>query len=188
MMNLLLLFVEFFKTGLFAIGGGLATLPFLFDMADRFPWFDREMLMNMVAVAESTPGPIGVNVATYAGFTSAGILGGFIATFGLVLPSYIVIVIIAQFLAKFSNSEKVKAVFYGIRPAATAMIAAAGFSVAVSTFFLIDSFADFSSVAAAVNIPAIILFAVLYYLYAKYKKHPVWYIAGAAVVGIILGL
>ncbi|MBP1578317.1 MAG: chromate transporter, partial [Oscillospiraceae bacterium] len=133
-MTYILLFVEFFKTGLFAIGGGLATLPFLFDIADRYPWFTREMLLNMIAVGESTPGPIGVNVATYAGFSAAGILGGIVATFGLILPSYIIIVIVAQFLAKFSKSERVKAIFYGIRPAATAMIAAAGFSVAMSTF------------------------------------------------------
>ena len=182
------LFFEFFKTGLFAIGGGLATLPFLFDIADRYPWFTRETLLDMIAVGESTPGPIGVNVATYAGFTTSGILGGIIATFGLVLPSYIVIVIIAQFLAKFSKSERVKAVFYGIRPAATAMIAAAGFSVAQSTFLLADKFGGLSTIISAINIPAVILFGVLYFLYVKYKKHPVFYIAGAAIVGIVLKL
>lgn len=183
MMTYILLFVEFFKTGLFAIGGGLATLPFLFDIADRYPWFTREMLLNMIAVGESTPGPIGVNVATYAGFSAAGVLGGIVATFGLILPSYIIIVIVAQFLAKFSKSEKVKAIFYGIRPAATAMIAAAGFSVAMSTFLLSDKFS-----LSAINIPAVILFGVLYYLYKKYKKHPIWYIAAAAIIGIIFKL
>ena len=137
----------------------------------------------MIAVGESTPGPIGVNVATYAGFSAAGVLGGIVATFGLVLPSYIVIVIVAQFLAKFSKSERVKAIFYGIRPAATAMIAAAGFSVAVSTFLLSDKL-SFSTI----NFPAVILFGVLYYFYNKYKKHPIWYIAAAAVIGIIFKL
>lgn len=187
-MTYLLLFIEFFKTGLFAIGGGLATLPFLFDIADRYPWFDRPMLMNMIAVAESTPGPIGVNVATYAGFTSAGLLGGLIATFALVLPSYIVIVIIAQFLAKFSSNPVVKSVFYGIRPAATGMIAAAGFAVLRTTLLYTDRFAGLDSLLSVLNIPAIILFTILYYLYIRFNKHPIFYIAGAAAIGIIFKL
>lgn len=187
-MTYLLLFIEFFKTGLFAIGGGLATLPFLFDIAERYPWFDRAMLLDMIAVAESTPGPIGVNVATYAGFTTGGLLGGLIATFGLVLPSYIVIVIVAQFLARFSNSPIVKSVFYGIRPAATGMIAAAGFSVLRTTLLYTDRFAGFNTLLSALNIQAIILFAVIYYLYVRFDKHPIFYIAGAAAIGIILKL
>lgn len=187
-MTYLLLFVEFFKTGLFAIGGGLATLPFLFDIAERYPWFDHAMLLDMVAVAESTPGPIGVNVATYAGFTTGGFLGSLVATFGLVLPSYIVIVIIAQFLAKFSNSPIVKSVFYGIRPAATGMIAAAGFAVVRATLLVTERFSGFESLLNVLNVRAIVLFAVIYYLYVKFKKHPVFYIAGAAAVGILLKL
>ena len=185
-MMYLQLFLEFFKTGLFAVGGGLATLPFLFDIADRYPWFDQTMLLDMVAVGESTPGPIGVNVATYAGYTSAGILGGFIATFGLVLPSYIVIVIVAQFLAKFSKNETVKAVFYGIRPAATGMIAAAGLSLAKAALLHLD--ATGGSLLSIIDLPAIALLLVVYYLYNKYKKHPIIYIAGAAIAGILLKL
>lgn len=180
------LFVEFFKTGLFAIGGGLATLPFLYDIAERYPWFDHAMLMNMVAVGESTPGPIGVNVATYAGYTSAGVLGGIIATFGLVLPSYIVIVIIAQFLAKFSSNKKVQAVFYGIRPAAAGMIAASCFSMAKATLFHFELLG--SSLLEILNLPAIILFAATYWLNKKYKKHPIVYIAACAVIGILFKL
>lgn len=187
-MTYLLLFVEFFKTGLFAIGGGLATLPFLFNIADRYPWFDRPMLMDMIAIAESTPGPIGINVATYAGFTTGGLLGGLIATFSLVLPSYIIIVIIAQFLAKFSSNPTVKSVFYGIRPAATGMIAAAGFAVLRTTLLYLDRFSGLDSLLSVLNIPAIILFVITYYLYIRFKKHPVFYIAGAAVIGIIFKL
>ena len=181
------LFIEFFKTGLFAIGGGLATLPFLYDIADRYPWFDHDMLMNMVAVGESTPGPIGVNVATYAGFTTAGVLGGIVATFGLVLPSYIVIVIIAQFLAKFSSNKTVQSIFYGIRPAAAGMIAASCYSMAKATLLHLEMFGT-ASIFELFNIPAIILFAVIYWLNKKFKKHPIVYIAGAAVIGIILKL
>ena len=110
------LFYEFFKTGLFAIGGGLATLPFLYDMADKYPWFTRTDLANMIAVSESTPGPIGVNMATYVGFTTGGILGSIIATCGLVLPSLIIIIIIAKFLESFQDNRFVQSAFYGLRP------------------------------------------------------------------------
>lgn len=181
------LFTEFFKTGLFAIGGGLATLPFLYDIADRYPWFDHDMLLNMVAVGESTPGPIGVNIATYAGYTSTGILGGIIATFGLVLPSYIVLVIIAKFLAKFSNDKRVQAVFYGIRPAAAGMIAASCYSMAKTTLFHFEML-GIASPLEIINIPAIILFIAIYWLNKKYKKHPIVYIASAAVIGILFKL
>ena len=118
------LFYEFFKTGLFAVGGGLATLPFLYDMADRTGWFTRPQLADMLAVSESTPGPIGVNMATYVGFVTRGIPGAIISTLGLVTPSVIVILIIAAFLKAFRHNRYVEAAFYGLRPASTAMVAA----------------------------------------------------------------
>ena len=102
MHTLFVMFLEFFKTGLFAVGGGLATIPFLMDMSDKYGWFSQSELANMIAVAESTPGPIGVNTATYAGVTTYGIAGGIIATLGLVLPSYIVIVAISSIYLIFS--------------------------------------------------------------------------------------
>ena len=120
------LFWEFFKTGLFAVGGGLATLPFLQDMADRTGWFTHAQLADMLAVSESTPGPIGVNMATYVGFTTGGIGGALVATIGLVTPSVIVILIVAAFLKAFRDSKWVSAAFYGLRPASTALVAAAG--------------------------------------------------------------
>ena len=101
-MTYLLLFYEFFKTGLFAVGGGLATLPFLYDMAARHPeWFTTSQLADMVAVSESTPGPLGVNMATYVGFITGGIPGALVATIGLVTPSIIIILIVAAFLKRF---------------------------------------------------------------------------------------
>ena len=126
MMLYLRLFYEFFKTGLFAVGGGLATLPFLGDMADRTGWFTRTQLADMLAVSESTPGPIGVNMATYVGFTTGGVLGSLIATLGLITPSIIIILIVAAVLNAFRDSRYVNAAFYGLRPASTAMVAAAG--------------------------------------------------------------
>ena len=120
------LFWEFFKTGLFAVGGGLATLPFLREMGTRTGWFDPGTLADMVAVSESTPGPIGINMAAYVGYTVGGVPGGVIATLGEITPSVVVILIIAAFLKAFRDNRRVDAAFYGIRPASTALIAAAG--------------------------------------------------------------
>ena len=112
-MIFLRLFFEFFKTGLFSIGGGLATIPFLQDMGEATGWFTNQELTTMIAVSESTPGPMGVNMATYVGYhmgcntvlgPAGGILGAVIATLGLVAPSIIVILIIARFLQKFRHS------------------------------------------------------------------------------------
>ena len=137
-MIFLRLFFEFFKTGLFSIGGGLATIPFLQDMGEATGWFTNQELTTMIAVSESTPGPMGVNMATYVGYhmgcntvlgPAGGILGAVIATLGLVAPSIIVILIIARFLQKFRHSRTVEAAFQGLRPASTALIVVAGLSV-----------------------------------------------------------
>ena len=182
------LFFEFFKTGLFAVGGGLATLPFLNDMADRTGWFTRAQLADMLAVSESTPGPIGVNMATYAGVTAAGIPGGLVATFALILPSYIVILIVARILQKFRENRWVNAAFRGLRPAVTGLIASAGLSVA-RTALLASPLAwttSFPTLLSYVKWPQVALFAVLLFVSQKWKKlHPIVIIAAAAAVGII---
>ena len=127
------LFFEFFKVGLFAVGGGLSTFPFLEDLANKTGWFTMSDLLNMIAVSESTPGPIGVNMSTYAGVVTSGILGGLISTLGLITPSVIIILIVAKFLDKFRNNFYVESAFYGLRPAVLGLISAAGFSVFKST-------------------------------------------------------
>ena len=99
------LFYEFFKAGLFAVGGGMATLPFLYDISDSTGWFTHSQLADMIAVSESTPGPIGVNMATYVGYTTGGIPGAVIATLGLITPSIIIILIIAKALQAFRQSK-----------------------------------------------------------------------------------
>ena len=119
------LFWEFFKTGLFAVGGGMATLPFLKDIGQSTGWYTYTDLMNMLAVSESTPGPIGINMATYVGFTVRGVPGAIIATLGEVTPSIIVILIVAAMLKKFRDSKLVNNAFYGLRPASTGLIGAA---------------------------------------------------------------
>ena len=184
------LFYEFFKVGLFAIGGGLATIPFLSDMGGRTGWFSARELANMIAISESTPGPMGVNMATYVGFHTGGIAGSVIATLGLVCPSIIVILIIAGFLKKFRESRGVDAVFYGIRPASTALIAAALVEVcSIALLFREVTVPGSDAVAKQLfNLPAILLAAVIFLclrVTPLKKLHPIVFIALAAVAGIV---
>ena len=184
------LFFEFFKTGLFAVGGGLATIPFLYEMSAKTGWFTYEELANMIAVSESTPGPMGINMATYVGFETSGILGSICATIGIVTPSVIIILIIAKALQAFRSNRYVDAAFYGIRPCSLGLIAAAGAIVAKIALFNVDLFKQTGLFTDLVNIRAIILAAVLLVLTraVKYTKnlHPLWFIAFSAVMGILL--
>ncbi|MEG1778404.1 MAG: chromate transporter [Angelakisella sp.] len=175
---------EFFKTGLFSIGGGLATLPFLYQMSDKYAWFTHAELANMLAVSESTPGPIGINMATYVGYTTGGVLGSLIASFSIVLPSVIIIIIIAKCLGKFSENKFVRSGFYGLRPAVCALIAVAGWGVVKMALF---DFAQYSqgSIGAVFLIKPLILFAVLLPAVLCLKKHPIVYIAAAAIAGVV---
>ena len=181
------LFFEFCKVGLFAVGGGLATIPFLSDLGSRTGWFTSGQLADMIAVSESTPGPIGVNMATYAGYTAAGVPGGIISTLGLVFPSLIIILIIAGFLNKFRESRIVDAVFYGLRAASVALITAALLQVA--EIALMNH--DMNGTNQLFYWPAVILAAVVFvcFSYSPLKKmHPIFFIAFSAVVGIVLGM
>lgn len=184
-MTLLRLYFEFFKVGLFAVGGGLATVPFLRDIGTSTGWFTDAQLTTMIAVSESTPGPIGVNMATYVGFETGGVLGAAVATLGLISPSVIIIVIIAGFLQKFRQSRTVDAVFYGLRPASTALIASAGVSVALAVLVAAGGTAEhtFSPIWPRIILAAAI-FVCLRFTPLK-KLHPVAFIAFAAVVGIV---
>ena len=169
---------EFFKIGLFSVGGGLATLPFLYELAEKTSWFDVSDISNMVAISESTPGPIGVNMASFTGFKNSGVLGSIIASLSLVLPSLIIILIIARFLNKFKNSRHVKDVFYGLRAASTALIAAAGLNIFKIAFF--------SAETNAFSYKYAILGVILGLILWKFKKiHPVLLIVLSAIVGII---
>lgn len=188
-MILLRLFWEFFKTGLFAVGGGMATLPFLYNISDSTGWFTHAQLADMIAVSESTPGPIGVNMATYVGFTTAGIPGAVIATVGIVTPSVIIILLIARVLAAFRQNKYVDAAFYGLRPCSVALIAAAGVMVVKIALFDFDLFYQTGRLLDIFNVKALLLAAVLLVLTRGVKQlkklHPVVYILASAVVGVI---
>jgi chromate transporter len=188
-MILLQLFFEFFRAGLFAVGGGLATIPFLQDISLRTGWYSAGDLANMIAVSESTPGPMGVNMATYVGYEIAGIPGAVVATLGLICPSIIIILIISKFLQKFRQSRGVEAVFYGLRPASTALISAAGISV-VAIALLNTAAWD----GTAASLPQVfqwkcILLAAVLLVCTNVKKlkslHPIVWILLAAVAGIV---
>ena len=190
-MILLRLFYEFFKTGLFAVGGGLATLPFLQRMGQATGWFTSERLADMLAVSESTPGPIGVNMATYVGFTVGGVPGAVIATLGLITPSIVIILLIATLLRSFRDNRFVLAALYGLRPASAGLIAAAGLTTAVLTFWDGAAFAA-GNVWAAVRWPSLALAAVLLVLTRWVKPlkqwHPIVWILLSAAVGVLLHL
>ena len=183
------LFIEFLKVGLFSVGGGLATLPFLREMAVNTGWFTEADLADMIAVSESTPGPIGVNMATYVGFTVGGIPGSIVSTLGLITPSLIIILLIALFLKNFKDNKYVQGAFYGLRPTSTGLIAAAGLSVAYLVF-INPLFLETKSLLNLLDWKAVILAAVLVVLTRfvdqTKKLHPIIFIAASAVIGIIL--
>ncbi|MDO4741283.1 MAG: chromate transporter [Eubacteriales bacterium] len=191
-MILLTLFWEYFKVGLFAVGGGMATLPFLYNISDKFGWFTYEQLADMLAVSESTPGPIGVNMATYAGFTTHGISGAIVATVGLVLPSLIVICIIAGFLKAFRTNKYVNAAFYALRPASAGLIAAAGLGVVTICLVHVDAFRASGVLSDLFDWRALLLAAALValtnFVKPTKKLHPIAFIALSALAGVVLRL
>ena len=187
------LFYEFFKVGLFSVGGGLATVPFLSDMGSRTGWFTAADVANMLAISESTPGPIGVNMATYAGFQAGGVPGSIAATLGLIAPAIIIISIIAGFLKKFRESRVVDSVFYGLRPASTALITAALIQVCViSLMFHEVSLPDQGVVKTQLFYwPAIALAAAVFVclqMKPLKKVHPIVFILISAVFGVVFKL
>lgn len=167
----LLLFSEFFKIGLFSFGGGYATIPFLYHIASNYGWYSVQELTKMIAVASITPGPVGINVATYAGLKSAGVLGSLLATVSEILPSLILVLIVAKLLKKFNDNYYVKTVIQTLKPISCALL----FSVAVE--LLQPTFYD---------LKALILIAVLLILSKNSKKDPLFYILISGVVGAIL--
>jgi len=179
------LFLEFFKIGLFSIGGGLATLPFLQDYAARTGLITEADIANMIAISESTPGPIGVNSATYFGYQLGGISGSIFAVLGLVAPSVIIIILVSRILQKFKSNSYVDAAFYGLRPASTALIAAAGIGVARITLLDETLYHLTGSLSELFRWKHILLAVLLFFLIKKTNKHPVVYLAGSAVVGIL---
>ena len=184
-MTLVFLFLEFFKIGLFTIGGGLATLPLLQDAALDHGWFTLEEFFQMVAVSQSTPGPIGVNMATYVGFRTAGIAGAVTATAGLVAPSVIIIILVAKFFYHFNEHPLVQSAFLGLRPAVTGLIATTAFQVLFVAVIPWGLYRETGRVAELFDPARLGIFAAILASYILLKKHPALYIAAGAVLGVL---
>ena len=204
-MVLLWLFLEFFKVGICAFGGGLATIPFLEELSVTRGWYTLDQLADMIAISESTPGAIGINMSTYVGYTVGftnfngsllmGFIGGLVATLGLVSPSIIIILIICQFLKKFRDSKVVNWAFYGLRAASFGLICNAAYSILKISIINIESFNNVNKEnfwpslgEAFINFfdyKCLILAIVMGFFIFKFKKHPIIYIAIAAIIGII---
>ena len=189
--TILLLIFEFMKTGLMAVGGGMACIRFLQDMIAKYGWLTGEELANIIAVAESTPGPIGVNAATYVGYSVLspygavwGVLGGIISTLSLISPQIVVIIFVAKGLEKYRRSKLVNDAFGALRPAAAGLVTAAGWSV-------IRSSLSFSLAPFHVDVVSLVLYGALVtlMLLPKLKKiHPVLFLAAGGLIGALLGL
>ncbi len=177
-MIFLQLFFTFFKIGAFTFGGGYAMLPLIQQEVLSHGWMDLEQLVNFVAVSESTPGPLAVNLSTYVGAETGGLPGALCATVGVVLPSFVIILLVAKFYEAFQQNPIVKGCMNGLRPTVVGMIAASLLSVGASAFPASGGMVQWG--LAAVLLGGVVL--------AHWKKvHPILLILGAAVVGICAG-
>lgn len=191
-MTYLLLFAEFFKIGLFSFGGGYATLPFLYHMSETYHWFSADELLRMLAVSSITPGPVGMNVATFAGFKTGGILGSIIATMAIMVPSFMIVIFISKMLKKFRDNFYIKSALYALRPATAAMIAAVGVRLFKGSIILAlpkgfsEFFDIFYKIGEFVDIKAFVLFLFLFILSLKLKRDPLIYLLIGAIFGVLL--
>ena len=180
------LIVEFFKVGLFAAGGGLASIPFLTEISQKYNWYTLDDLTTMIAVSESTPGPLGVNMATYVGYIMHGVLGAVVATFALILPSIIIVTIIAKYLRQFRDSRIVKAIFAGLKPAVIAFIISACLDIFITTLFHTEQSSSFLQL---INFPNVFFLIVLLIISNRFPKlHPILFIVCSACIGIVFSL
>lgn len=182
MSTALLLFFEFMKIGLVAVGGGPATLPYLMELTERYDWYTMEELTDMIAVSESTPGPLGLNMATYAGYKTLGVFGGVVSTVGLVIPSIVIICIIAAFLNNFNENKYVRSAFAAIRPAVCAIIAVSVFRVCRVSMFRLEN-------GVYTPYPKILVLCAIVFVLLQVKRlqkiHPAFWLLVAAMAGII---
>ncbi len=181
------LFYEFCKVAVFTFGGGMASIPFLKEMALRTGWFTLEQLTDFIAISESTPGPIAVNIATYAGYNTAGYLGGVAATMGLVFPAIVLMTIVAKFISNFRGNKYIDRAFYGLRPCVLALILYSLIDIAGKTLLADVGFAN--GLIGLFDLRACFIFIVIVAMEynKKLKKiHPVAFLALAATMGIVL--
>ena len=166
------LFLQFFHVGVFSFGGGYATLPFLYDIAEKYHWYSAKQLTDMLAISSITPGPVGVNVATFAGFATSGVLGALIATTAIILPSYIIVTIVYKVLDKFRTNRNVKCAIRGLKPAGCALLSAVGIKLlSTSNLHLLGSLILIAFVITSL----------------KKKQDPLFYLGISAILGLVIG-
>ena len=179
------LFLGFLKVGCFTFGGGYGAIPLIRDVVLSYGWLDEEMLTYMIAVSESTPGPIMVNMATYVGSSQAGFLGAVIATLAVVVPSFIIILLIAALLNAVVKNKYVQAVLGGLKACVIGIVLATGIYMIFGNLF--GSAADLHlNIRAIIICAALVLVTVLYKLIAKKKLSPIMLIVCSAVLGIVI--
>ncbi len=173
MTTLINLFLEFFKIGLFSVGGGYAAMPFLYHLISVYGWYTSQQLSNMIAVSILTPGPVGINMATFAGFKTAGIAGAILASVSLVLPSFFIVIAISKVLTDLHDNFWIKSILYSLKPAGCGLLCSVG----------VDFFIQH------VNSPsAFAVFILLFLLSFKFKKNPLFYFLFGGIIGIFLDL
>ena len=150
-------FTEFFKIGCVAVGGGYTVIPFLYYLIPVYHWYDADTITEMIAVSNVTPGPIGINMATYAGFQANGFLGAVLATVAVVLPSVIIVPILSKILKKYKNNCFTEYVMYGLRPAAVALISVAAIQIFTSTILTPDKFANTYRITDIISLKSLMM-------------------------------
>ena len=181
-------FFEFFKVGLFTFGGGLASIPFFYDISERLGWFTTQQIADVIAISGSCPGVLGTNMCTYLGFYVDGALGALAASLGFMAPSVMIVLVVSRFIKKFRESKAVNAAFYGLRAASVGLIASALLSVVKISLLNLDAFKLSGSVLDLFCIPNILLAVAAFYVMKKWNPHPVFALGACAIVGIIFGL
>lgn len=166
------LFIQFFHIGVFSFGGGYATLPFLYAISEKYHWYTTKQLTDMLAISSITPGPVGVNVATFAGFATSGILGAVIATTAIILPSYIIVTIVFKILDKFKTDKNIQGAIRALKPAGCALLSSVGIKLL---------FTSNLHLLGTLLLLALIITSILK------KQDPLFYLGISALVGLFLG-
>lgn len=186
MIDLLIMCWEFFKAGLFALGGGVVAIPFFNDMAIKYGWFSTKDIADMIAISEATPGPFGINMATFAGYKIGGIIGSALGVFFLVLPSFVIIIIVSKFLDKFSENKYVKAAFKGLRPCVCGLVLNAWYSIMKVSVINPSAFIESKNISDFFNFVPLVIFVIIF-IGSRYIKKlpPAAWIAIGALAGLI---
>ena len=188
-MNYLILFLEFLKIGLFTFGGGYAMIPLVKETVLKHGWMDEAQFLNMIGVSEVTPGPIAINMATYVGSTQGGFLGALLCTLGVVLPSFIIMLLISILLKKYMKNKYVQSALSGIKFVAVALISASALTIFADVLF---PYSIGETVSVTPNLVAIKMFVIIiagYFLMKlvlKRKPGPILVIVMSAIVGLMV--